>query len=223
MTTTRNSTRPVITPRRGRPRKTDEDRLNDAFLDYALAQFMALGYRTTTMEGLARGFGAAKSTIYARFGSKAGLVRAVMARGVPLLLEPLNAVSTAQEQEPRAVLRAFGEVIQQYACDPSIRAMWHAVAEAHQELEDSYEITLAARHRILQPIAEYLALMHRTGRLDVDDPLEAAACFSELTSGGLARFLGGVQPVSERRAALDFALNLFYSGVAPDKPPSRVS
>jgi AcrR family transcriptional regulator len=88
------------------------------------------------MDGIAASFGASKSTIYRRYGSKAGLLSAAVERGVPLLLDPLAKVATDARRLPRSVLRDYGEIIQSYHADPSIRAMWRAVSEAREELGD---------------------------------------------------------------------------------------
>lgn len=180
---------------------------------------MQLGYRDTTMDGLASEFGASKSTIYRRYGSKAGLLRAVMERGVPPLLEPLTNVSTDARRTPREVLHDYANIIQRYARDPSIQAMWRAVSEARYELGDALDEVTTLRNEILKPIAGYLAMLEQEGRLVVGDPQAAAACFTELASGGLTAFLGRPLDQRECRNAVDFAVDLFLEGTLPR--PSR--
>ncbi|NUY04900.1 TetR/AcrR family transcriptional regulator [Paraburkholderia youngii] len=201
--------------KRGRPFKADAERRQDELLDHTLEQFMAVGYRAATMDGIAASFGASKSTIYRRYGSKAGLLRAAMERGVPLLLDPLTNVSTDARRSPRSVLRDYGEIIQSYHADPSIRAMWRAVSEAREELNEMLEDVVDQQDRALAPIAEYLTALALNGKIVVSDPRAAAACFGALTSGGLASFLGEPLRDKERHAALELALTLFLDGILP--------
>lgn len=205
-------------PKRGRPTKSEAVKRQDRFLDYCLEQFMQLGYRNTTMDGLASAFGASKSTIYRRYGSKAGLLRAVMARGVPLLVEPLTDVSTDLYRTPRDVLHDYARIIQRYARDPSIQAMWRAVSEARDELGDALEEVTTLRNEIVKPIASYLAMLQQEDLLIVGDPQAAAACFTELASGGLTHFLGRPLNNGECRKAVDFAVDLFLEGTLPRRP-----
>jgi AcrR family transcriptional regulator len=201
--------------KRGRPFKADAEKRQDELLDHTLEQFMAVGYRAATMDGIAASFGASKSTIYRRYGSKAGLLRAAMERGVPLLLDPLTQVSTDARRSPRSVLRDYGAIIQAYHADPSIRAMWRAVSEAREELGEMLDAVVDQQDRALAPIADYLAAMAHSGKIAVANPRAAAACFGALTSGGLASFLGEPPRESERSAALEIALTLFLDGVLP--------
>ena len=201
--------------KRGRPFKADAEKRQDELLDHTLEQFMAVGYRAATMDGIAASFGASKSTIYRRYGSKAGLLRAAMERGVPLLLDPLARVSTDARRSPRSVLRDYGEIIQSYHADPSIRAMWRAVSEAREELDEMLEHVVDQQDRALAPIADYLATLALNGKIVVSNPRAAAACFGALTSGGLAGFLGDPLRDKERLAALELALTLFLDGILP--------
>jgi len=206
---------PLTRAKRGRPFKADAAKRQDELLDHTLEQFMAVGYRAATMDGIAASFGASKSTIYRRYGSKAGLLRAAMERGVPLLLDPLSQVSTDARRSMRSVLRDYGEIIQTYHADPSIRAMWRAVSEAREELDEILGDVVDQQDRALAPIADYLAMMTRNGKIVTADPRAAAACFGALTSGGLASFLGEPLREHERHAALEFALTLFLDGLLP--------
>ena len=202
-------------PKRGRPFKYEAAKRQDKFLNHCLAQFMKLGYRNATMDGLAATFGASKSTIYRRYGSKAGLLRTVMARGVPMLREPLKAVSTDARRTPRAVLHDYATLIQNYANDPNIRAMWRAVSEAREDLGDALDEVARMSDEIQTPIVAYLAELDRSGRLAVGNAKVAATCFTELASGGVSNFLGRPRDARERRSAANFAVDLFLKGTLP--------
>ncbi|MGO8858252.1 MAG: TetR/AcrR family transcriptional regulator [Steroidobacteraceae bacterium] len=208
--------------RLGRPPKSEESIRRDLLLDHALAQFMAIGYRATTMAGLVRSFGASKSTLYRQYGSKAGLLRAAMERGVPLLFNRLSKVTIDPGRDPRDVLRDFGAVIQTYHADPGIVAMWRAVVEAREDLGDFLDTAVHQRTRALAPIADYLVALAQDRRLSIRDPDAAAAAFSELVSGGLTAFLGSPPSGKARAAALEFALSLLLDGMRPRHGESTV-
>jgi AcrR family transcriptional regulator len=167
------------------------------------------------MAGLVRSFGASKSTLYRRYGSKAKLLRAAMERGVPLLFNRLSEVPIDPSRDPRDVLRDFGAVIQTYRADPGIVAMWRAVVEAREDLGDFLDDTVGQRTQALVPIADYLAALDQDHRLSIRDPRAAAAAFSELVSGGLSAFLGNLPSGMASAAALEFALSLFLDGTRP--------
>ena len=174
---------------------------------------MTVGYKAATMDGIAASFGSSKSTIYRRYGSKAGLLKTAMKRGVPLLASELEKVDAGLDRPPEAVLRDFGLVIQQYNGDPNIRALWRAVSEARDELGEALHGMIGEQARALAPIADYLAKLARAGELRAMNPQAAAAAFSNLVSGGLTRFLGVPPDAAERSSLLETGLSLFLDGL----------
>ncbi len=196
--------------RRGRPSKDEETLLHDALLDHAIAQFMAAGYRSTTMASIASSFGVAKSTLFRKYGSKAGLLHAAMNRGVPALANDLGMTEFGDDQSPLVVLRAFGVAIQRHAAEPTIRALWRAVSEAREMAEpleglddhlDENEVAALA------PVSGYLARLVAAKIVRPIDPVRAAAAFANLVNGGLAAFLSPEQTPQQIEARLDFALD----------------
>jgi len=202
-------------PRRGRPRKEEELRLQDEFLDHCMQQFLSGGYHGTTMDQLARSFGASKSTLYLRYGSKVGLLRAAMERAEPLLRTPLEAVDADPRRSPREGLREFGWVLLQYSADPGIRALWSAVIEAKNEVDDLVLEVTEGTARTLQPLARYFEQMSAAGALRLTDPWYAASTFTEMVTGGLSRYMRGPFSEAEGETALELALDLFLRGVEP--------
>lgn len=202
-------------PRRGRPRKAEEVRLQDEFLDHCMQQFLSAGYHGTTMDQLARSFGASKSTLYLRYGSKIGLLRAAMERAEPLLRTPLEAVDADPGRNPREVLRDFGGVLLRHSADPRIRALWSAVIEATNEVDDLVLTVAEGTTRTLAPLAGYFQQMNQAGALRLADPWHAAATFTEMVTGGLSRYMRGPFGPPEGAAALEMALDLFLRGAEP--------
>lgn len=73
---------PPRNPKGGRPTQDVAEKLGEHILDVALNQFIALGADGTSMDEIAAAANVSKRTLYARFGSKAGLLRAAMKRGI---------------------------------------------------------------------------------------------------------------------------------------------
>lgn len=198
----------------GRPSKADAHRRHEAILDLALEQFMSLGYRTTTMDGIAAAFGGSKATIYRQYGGKAQLLCAAMERGIPLLVDRLSSVPVARHRPMKDVLRDYALIIQAYHDDPGIRSLWQAVSEAKNELVDMLEDFHSQERRALLPVADYLRSLERDGRASIGDGQIAAACFSSLVSGGVSNFLA-FTPRARDAKHLELALNLFVEGISP--------
>jgi len=201
--------------RRGRPYKAEAKRRQDQLLDHALTQFSAQGYRATTLDGLVAGFGASKATIYRRYGSKVGLLRAVMARSVPALATKLAAVDASAQRDVAAVLRDMGQVIQSHHADPSIQALLRAVNEAQDELGHTADDARANRSAALAPMIRFLSQASAEGRLALSDPETAAACFTDMVAGGLTSFLSAPDSHGKPLSSVDFAVDLFLRGASP--------
>jgi AcrR family transcriptional regulator len=87
-------------------------------LEAARRRFLSDGYAATTLRAVAHDAGVSQETIYKRFGSKAGLVRAL--RDDALLgsrLEPAEARSDAlrSERDPRVLVRGWAELAAEVA------------------------------------------------------------------------------------------------------------
>jgi AcrR family transcriptional regulator len=64
--------------RGGRPTREEAERLGYAARDAALRLFLESGYEATSMDAIAAEAGTTKATLYARFGSKEAIFRAVL-------------------------------------------------------------------------------------------------------------------------------------------------
>ncbi|MFD1104828.1 MULTISPECIES: TetR/AcrR family transcriptional regulator [Sphingobium] len=82
---------PARDPRGGRPTQDVAARLSDHILEIALAQFIAQGPEKTSMDDIAAAANVSKRTLYARYGSKTGLLVAVMRHGIDDRLKPIAA------------------------------------------------------------------------------------------------------------------------------------
>lgn len=99
-------------------RQEEARRRREAVLDAARRRFLSDGYAATTLRSVALDAGVSPETIYKRFGSKAGLVRAL--RDDALLgtgREPAEARSDALrfDPDPRAVVRGWANLAAEVA------------------------------------------------------------------------------------------------------------
>jgi AcrR family transcriptional regulator len=87
----KSSPLPARDPRGGRPTQGVAARLGDHILEIALARFIAHGPEGSSMDDIAAAANVSKRTLYARYGSKKGLLVAVMRHGIDDRLKPIAA------------------------------------------------------------------------------------------------------------------------------------
>ncbi|EQB01437.1 hypothetical protein L288_17790 [Sphingobium quisquiliarum P25] len=75
--------------RGGRPRQEVATRLASHILDVALEQFLARGVERVSMDEIAARAGTTKRTLYSRYGSKTGLLVAVVQWGIAMHMRPV--------------------------------------------------------------------------------------------------------------------------------------
>jgi AcrR family transcriptional regulator len=104
--------KPAVKPQR--PYNSDRRRAQAArtrqdVVDAARRLFLADGYGGTTVSSIAEAAGVSVETIYKAFGGKAGLVRAMVAKGLegagPVPAEQRSDEMQAAERDPRTVIR----------------------------------------------------------------------------------------------------------------------
>ncbi|MEX1659520.1 TetR/AcrR family transcriptional regulator [Streptomyces pseudovenezuelae] len=99
-------------PRRSRRTSTGGRSKRESILDAAVELFLELGFDQTSMDAVAAQAGVSKTTVYAHFGDKLELFRAVIARGGSSLdfdldQPALASVDDPQERLARIVLKVL--------------------------------------------------------------------------------------------------------------------
>jgi AcrR family transcriptional regulator len=149
---------------RGRPLDPEID---DAIVDAAVKQFLALGLQRLTVPGVAAAAGVAKTTVYRRYATPAQLALAAIDR--------LNAADSLPDTgTARGDLAALLEVVRQRV-DPTLTATVLVEAQTHPEVLE------AAREKMISPAVERFRRVLRRGvergelhaDLDVDRAADA--------------------------------------------------
>ncbi|MDF0543951.1 TetR/AcrR family transcriptional regulator [Sphingobium sp. H39-3-25] len=122
MTTSRTNPRkrglPPRDPQGGRPTQDVAARLGEHILEIALARFVADGPEGTSMDDVAAAANVSKRTLYARYGSKKGLLVAVMQYAIDDRLKPI--VATMRSGCPRERLLRTAQKMLDLCLKPEI-------------------------------------------------------------------------------------------------------
>jgi AcrR family transcriptional regulator len=132
------------------------------------------------LEEIARRAGVSKQTVYNRYRSKAEIVRALVERRVNSITAPLRTTATgAQAEEALAgYARTLLEVV---ARNHSLLRLTIQSAEEMPDLARIVFETGPLRSR--KELASFLKAESDTGRLKVDDPMQAAEFFAGMVTG----------------------------------------
>jgi len=152
--------------RRGRPRRDELVARREAVLDAALEELVERGYERLTMQGVAARARASKETLYAWFGGRDGLVRALIERNADVSAARVRAALDG-EADPTATLEGYARGLLTLLTGPVSVALNRAAMGSPALAE---ELLRSGRHRIGPLVEEYLGDLHRRGALDVPDP-----------------------------------------------------
>ncbi len=182
--------------RRGRPPAAEQAQRRRAALDAALAEITERGYEAVTVLDIARRAGASKESLYAWYGSKQGIVEAVIRQQAEGVNERVDA-ALRPDAEPRTALVGIAtNLLRLLLGETSLalnRAAMTSPALAAALLENG-------RHRTGPLVERYLARQAAAGRLAIDSPAEAFQLFYGLVLRDLQiRALLGEPPPTGRR------------------------
>lgn len=151
----------------------------EAILDAASAVLAERGL-SASIEEIARRAGVSKQTIYNRYRCKTDLVRALVERKVESMTAPLRTAGAAEHAEEalagyaRTLLETVGKN----------RSILRLTIQSAEEMPDLGRIVFEAGPlRSRQELATFLRTETAAGRLDVDDPMQAAEFFAGMVVG----------------------------------------
>jgi AcrR family transcriptional regulator len=201
----------------GRPPREVGVQLAERILDAAQGLFLRQGYEATTVEEIASRIGATKRTVYVRFGDKANLFRAVVARVLQARRPKLNTIGPDRAVEER--LADVGTAVLRYILDPVVVSVTRVVAaEAYRFPELSQMIEEQAAQGLTPALERVLHDEVALGRLELPDVALAARLFASLLTGQPEKnTLRGAPPFGpvDRQRWVAGAVSLFLDGVRP--------
>ncbi len=154
---------------------------HEAILDAETEAFAERGL-TAGVDDIARRACVSKQTIYNHYGSKAELVRAIVARRVREITAPLD-VPGAVENPEEALVALGKEMLSGIFTRPSQRLMKLSVISATDMPEIGAVFYEAGPQASRQRLAKFLAEEDMAGRLAIPDPPQAASFFLGMLLG----------------------------------------
>lgn len=204
---------------RGRRPSRNEPSRRAEIQKAAAEVFTEFGYSRATTAEIARRANASKTTIYALFGSKAGLLEELfqgMLRRIPVGLDSKAALETPDQYD---FLKLSVKRILASALDPLSVALYRV---ALAELTQFPELTaILCRSRNHEGLTAYLAQCRELGWMEFDDAEEAATMFINMAaSERVYQMLIGArtsftEEEIDRHAAL--TARMFLAAVAPGR------
>lgn len=203
-----------LNPLAGRPRASEREARTDTLIATAAELFMQNGYGATSLSAIARAARVAVRTIYVKFGGKAGLLQAIIARSHEGYLDLLADGQAVQQPLP-CVLRDFSQRFLALVLSPNAIAMQRAViAEAHTHPELAqifYRSGLEATRTLL---ANFFARPEIRLQLRADAPLHLLPVhlINCIVGDHFQRFLCTPEQLlaAQDAHALEQRLSLFY-------------
>ena len=190
------------------------NRRRTAILEAAYELFMDKGYESVAIDDIIRAAGGSKSTLYKYFGNKEGVLRAVVSSLAEDMIEQFE-LDIEHAGSVRESLRRIGRVLAELALsEHAIQQFRQSVAHANS-FPDIARLWYEAgpRHTMIR-VAEFLEREHAAGRLQIDDPTEAAWFFASLVIfRDNMTLLIGMPPrdQSQVNTTVERAVNLFLA------------
>jgi AcrR family transcriptional regulator len=162
----------------GRPSRAQIEARNEELLDRSLDLFLDHGFEATTIDAISSAIGMSRRTIYARYGDKTTLFKAVLQRAIDLWIVPVERLEALETDDLEETLLAIARLWVATLKGPSGMRLLRI---ANTEIFRSPEIAAYLWDRTTQPTIGYLSdLLRRRlrpGAAEVPDAADAAAAF----------------------------------------------
>ena len=153
---------------------------SEAILD-AAAEVLADHGLGAPISAIASRAGVSKQTIYNHFGCKTELIHAVVARRVASITAPLRSTAAGKPQE---ALAALAKTLIQMVTNPRSYGLMRVTVQGAGAMPDLARAVFEAGPATTRGLlAQFLADETAAGRLDVDNPQEAAEMFAGMCAG----------------------------------------
>jgi TetR/AcrR family transcriptional repressor of mexJK operon len=149
---------------------------NEAILDAASDVIFERGL-SAPLDEIARRAGVSKQTIYNHYGSKAALMRALIARRNELITAALE-VGGAQSSAAEALAAYARALLQTVMMERGVALMRLLIESSRRNPELARQVLPMGPRGMRARLAEFLRRQRAEGRLSLDDPDEAADFFA---------------------------------------------
>jgi AcrR family transcriptional regulator len=201
---------------RGRPKLEEVGQIENRLLDVALQEFLAHGYGGTSLTQIVKAAGISKTTLYARFGSKEDLFRAIVQQQI----ERLSAVTALHSRKgPPSLaegLRAYGNRTLEISLEGDLLEVNRLI---YSESARFPELGTAAAQRSQKGIADVASFI--TGCAESEgipcrDPRAVAMAFIFMLRGWYVDVLLSNRTISvrERQRWVETAVEMLLAGRA---------
>ena len=147
-------------------------------IDAAYSLFIEKGYASVSVDDIIRVSGGSKSSLYKYFGSKEGILKAVVESLADDMLRQIN-VEFPSGRTPREALNRIGMVLVDLALsENAINQHRHAVSHAKAFPDVAKLWYESGPKRSLEGIADFLGKETAAGRLRIANPGRAALLFA---------------------------------------------
>lgn len=153
--------------RRGRLPADERQTREQAILDAALDELVAQGPDGLSMIGVARRASASKETLYSWFGSRDGLLQALIERNADQAAAAVRDALDRPAADHRPVLTAFAVGLLTLLTGPASVALNRAAMSSPSLAE---LLLHSGRHRVGPLVEAYLGELAQAGELPVPDP-----------------------------------------------------
>jgi AcrR family transcriptional regulator len=206
--TTPNSPSGASTPStpRGRTRSRD---VEQNLLDAAESVLAREGLAGVTIRDVAAEAGVAPMGVYNRFGSKDGLIAALVMRSFDLLRE---AVEVPDEPDPILRLRRSGQRYRQFALSHPQHYTVIFISSAGHEAGENPEVEQHARAAFEALVAHVVYAM-QSGAIGPGDPVDLAQQIWSTVHGAVALELGGMVLTEDPAVTYEHLLDLLTAGL----------
>ncbi|MDE2404634.1 MAG: helix-turn-helix transcriptional regulator [Sphingomonadales bacterium] len=198
---------------RGRPRLAEVAEIDAQLLAAALAEFLQHGFGGASMRSIAKAAGVSRTTLVARFASKADLFRAIMTQQAARMA----ATSALHAEGPPALaqgLAAFGNRALAYSLEGDLLEINRLITSAAGQFPEVAAVVLDTTEAGMAQVAAFIARCAEADGVPCRDPAAVAECFILALRGWYGRvLLGGALPgAAEREAWVERMVEMLIAG-----------
>ena len=198
--------------------------LRGRIIEAAFAVLMERGYAGASTIEIATRAKVSKRDLYALFGSKQGILVAMIAGRSARMRQSLTLPTVTDREALAAALTGFGATLLKEICHPTVAALFRlAIREAERSPEVARTLDDDGRTANRTAVVEFLAHAHANGLIDGAEPEVMASQFLSLLFGDmlLRVTMRVIEPPSSReiarraRAATTTLLKLYPGSTNP--------